>query len=392
VLRGRRIVLGVAGGIAAFKAVYLARRLIERGAEVRVVMTAGATKFVGPQSFAAITGTPPITSLFGADLISPHTELARWADCLVIAPATANLIAQVANGHSSNALAATALAADVPVVLAPAMHTEMWEHPAVQRNIATLEKDGVILVGPTSGELAGGDAGVGRMVEPEEIVAATESAFDQSMGGWHVVISAGGTREAIDPVRYIGNRSSGKMGYAIADAASRRGARVTLVTTSTLAPPPNVTVVPVESAEEMAAAIWDITPEADVVVMAAAVADFRPARIADAKLARVDGPPEIRLEPTPNILAGVVERRNRATVVGFAAETGSLDRATGKAMTYGVDLLVANDVAAEGSGFGTETNQVTFIGPDGSQEPQPLVSKADVAEALCDRLIALRSA
>ncbi|MDH3500822.1 MAG: bifunctional phosphopantothenoylcysteine decarboxylase/phosphopantothenate--cysteine ligase CoaBC [Acidimicrobiia bacterium] len=391
-LRGRRIVLGVAGGIAAFKAVYLARRLIERGAEVRVVMTAGATKFVGPQSFAAITGTPPITSLFGADLISPHTELARWADCLVIAPATANLIAQVANGHSSNALAATALAADVPVVLAPAMHTEMWEHPAVQRNIATLEKDGVILVGPTSGELAGGDAGVGRMVEPEEIVAATESAFDQSMGGWHVVISAGGTREAIDPVRYIGNRSSGKMGYAIADAASRRGARVTLVTTSTLAPPPNVTVVPVESAEEMAAAIWDITPEADVVVMAAAVADFRPARIADAKLARVDGPPEIRLEPTPNILAGVVERRNRATVVGFAAETGSLDRATGKAMTYGVDLLVANDVAAEGSGFGTETNQVTFIGPDGSQEPQPLVSKADVAEALCDRLIALRSA
>ena len=390
-LAGRNIVLGVAGGIAAFKSVYLARRFIEAGAAVRVVMTEGATRFIGTQSFAAITGTEPVTSLFDAEMVSPHTELARWADVVVVAPATANAIAQIANGHAPNALAATVLAADAAVVVAPAMHTEMWEQQSVQRNVATLRADGVHIVGPTAGSLAGGDVGAGRMVEPEEIVEAAIATFDRSMAGWKVVVSAGGTREAIDPVRYIGNRSSGKMGYAIAAAARLRGADVVLVSSSSLDQPAGVTVVSVESAEEMATAVWKHIDDADVVVMAAAVADFRPVNREGTKLSRMAGPPEVVLEPTPNILAGVVERTTDAIVVGFAAETGSLERATKKAMSYGVDLLVANDVAATGSGFGTDTNQVTFIGPDGLHEPMPLATKADVASVLCDRIVALRT-
>ena len=390
-LRGRNIVLGVAGGIAAFKAVYLARRLVEAGAVVRVVMTDGATEFIGPQTFAAIVGEPPIVSLFDSHLVSPHTELARWADAIVVAPATANVIGQFANGLAPNALAATLLAADVPIVMAPAMHTEMWEQPSVARNVEMLRADGAHMVGPVDGSLAGGDTGRGRMVEPEEIVVALRGALDGSMRGHKVVVSAGGTREAIDPVRYIGNRSSGKMGFAIAAAAAARGADVVLVSSSSLPAPAGVKVVAVESAEDMAEAVWGQAGDADVVVMAAAVADFRPKDAADTKLARTDGPPQIELEPTPNILSGVVQRAAGATVVGFAAETGSLDRATRKAMTYGVDLLVANDVAAAGSGFGTDTNQVTFITPDGVHDALPLMTKAEVADALLDRVAALRA-
>ncbi len=391
-LRGRRIVLGVAGGIAAFKSVYLARRLIEAGAEVKVVMTAGATEFIGEQTFAAVTGSGPVVSLFGDDLVSPHTELARWAELMVVAPATANVLAQLAHGHAPNAVTATVLAADVPLVLAPAMHTEMWEQPAVQRNVATLQSDGAIIVGPVSGALAGGDTGAGRMVEPEEIVAAIAGAFGQPMAGWKFVVSAGGTREAIDPVRFIGNRSSGKMGYAVAEAALRRGADVTLVSAASLPAPAGVTLIPAESAEDMARVVWDHAAAADVVVMTAAVADFRPAKVAESKLARTDGPPDIVLEPTPNILAGLVERATGATIVGFAAETGSLERAVHKAKTYGVDLLVANDVEEPGSGFGTDTNQVTFITPDGVSDPQPLLTKQEVADRLCERIVTIRGA
>lgn len=390
-LHGRRLVLGIAGGVAAFKAVYLARRLVEAGADVRAVMTKGSLEFVGAQSLAAVTGAPVITTLFGADSVSPHTELAQWADAMVVAPATANIIAKVANGVSDDALAATLLAFDGPVVMAPAMHTEMWEQPATQRNMDTLKADGRTIVGPVEGALAGGDTGPGRMVEPEEIVAATAGVFDQSFGGLAVIVTAGGTREAIDPVRYLGNRSSGKMGHAVAAAAAKRGARVTLVTTSGLEAHPGVEVVPVESAEEMAGEVWARADSAQVVILAAAVADFRPADAAAQKLQRTDGPPEVTLEPTPNVLTGTVERRTPdMTIVGFAAETGSLERAMTKATTYGVDLLVANDVAAEGSGFGTDTNAVTLIKPDGSAETLELMPKAEVAESILDRVAEIR--
>jgi len=354
-------------------------------------MTAGALKFVGEQSFASITGEPVVTSLFGASMVSPHTELARWADAIVVAPATANIMAKVANGVSDDALAATVLAFEGPVVLAPAMHSEMWEQPATQRNVALLVGDGRTLVGPVSGSLAGGDQGVGRMVEPESIVEAVASVFDRSFADIHVLVTAGGTREPIDPVRYVGNRSSGKMGHAVATAAAQRGARVTLVTSSDLSVHPAVDVVRVETAEEMADAAWEQSDATDVAILAAAVADFRPSDVASSKLSRTAGPPSLVLEPTSNVLAGLVQRRHSGMViVGFAAETGSLDRAKSKATTYGIDLLVANDVSSPGSGFGTETNAVTLLAPDGSAEPLPLMAKADVAEAILDRVAELR--
>ena len=390
-LHGRRIVLGISGGVAAFKAVYLARRLIEAGCTVKALMTAGALKFVGAQSLAAITGNPVTTSLFGQASVSPHTELAGWADAIVVAPATANIIAKVSQGLSDDALAATILAFEGPVAMAPAMHTEMWQQPATQRNIEQLVRDGRRVIGPTSGALAGGDVGEGRMVEPEEIVAAVAEMFDSTLAGLTVLVTAGGTREPIDPVRYIGNRSSGKMGHAVADEAARRGARVLLVTTSSVDVLDAVEVVRVESAAEMAEAVWSRADGVDVAVLAAAVADFRPSSPADTKLARTDGPPQIPLEPTPNVLAGLVERiGGTATIVGFAAETGSLDRAVDKATTYGLNLLVANDVSKPESGFGTDTNEVSLVSPDGTVEPLELMSKLGVAQAIWNRVTDLR--
>ena len=392
-LYGRRLLLGVSGGIAAYKSVYLARRLVEAGAEVRTVMTSGALRFVGEQTLAAVTGSQVITSLYGATEVSPHTELARWADALVVAPATANVLAKVANGLSDDALTATIAAFEGPVVMAPAMHSEMWRQPAVRRNVQTLKNDGRHLVGPVSGALAGGDSGVGRMVEPEEIVLAAAGVFDTSLAGLTVLVTAGGTREAIDPVRYVGNRSSGKMGHALAEEAAARGARVILVTTAPgVVLPGPVEIVPVESAQDMACEVWSRAPVMDVAVLAAAVADFRPVDVAGAKLARTDGPPRVVLEPTPNVLAGLVERIGAGvTVVGFAAETGSLDRAVRKAASYGVDFLVANDVTLPGSGFGTDTNQVSIIFPDGRQEVLELMSKRGVAAEVWSRVSDLRS-
>ncbi len=389
-LAGRRIVLGVTGGIAAYKAAYLARRLVEAGAEVRSILTEAGSEFLGPQTLAAITGNPPIGSYFGEPDVSPHTNLARWADAIVIAPATTATIARLAGGISNDVLVGTVLAAQVPVVVAPAMHTEMWEHPSTRRNITTLEADGYVIVGPDAGALAGGDSGPGRLVEPEVIVAALDAALTGDLDGWSVVVSAGGTREAIDPVRYIGNRSSGKMGNAIATAAARRGATVTLVTSA--APPDErgIDVIPVESAQEMADAVWTAAKKADVAVMAAAVADFRPRDPGTAKLRRADGAPEIELEPTPDILAGVAAMEPRPFLIGFAAEAGSLDGAIAKATSKGVDLLVGNDVSRAGSGFGTDTNEVTVIEPDGTADSWPVMSKHDVADRLWDRIIEMR--
>ena len=390
-LAGRRIVLGVTGGVAAYKAAYLARRLVERDAVVKTIMTASARQFLGPHTLTAVTGTTPVTDFFGAEHESPHTQLARWADLIVVVPATASSLARMASGLSEDVLTATVLATTAPVLLAPAMHTEMWDHPATQRNIEILRADGHHIIGPATGALAGGDHGAGRLVDPDVLLVAIEAVLAGEMSGWTVLVSSGGTHESIDPVRFIGNRSSGKMGNAIANEASRRGARVVLVSTAPEGADAAVEVVVVESSQEMAEAVWSHATNADVAVLAAAVADFRPIATSGEKLRRKDGPPEFELEPTPDILAGVAAMEDRPFLVGFAAESGSLDRAVEKARTKGVDLLVGNDISADGSGFGSETNQVVLITPDGSEDPWPLLPKSEVAARLWDRVAAMRS-
>ena len=386
-LAGRHIVLAVTGGVAAYKSALLCRLLLEEGADVRVAMTEEASNFIGPATFASLTGKTVVRSLFESDLTSPHTDLGRWADLVIVAPATAATMARLASGLSEETVSTTLLATRAPILLAPAMHTEMWEHPATQRNWQTLKQDGHHFVGPESGALAGGDSGPGRMAEPEEILAAALGVLPSDLRGMQVLVTAGGTREAIDPVRYIGNRSSGRMGHALADEAARRGAEVTLVTTSSLPTLPGVGVIRVESAQEMAEAVAAVP--ATVAVMAAAVADFRPTDQVATKLARADGPPEIHLEPTPDVLAAVHARSERPFLVGFAAETGDLSRAVEKARRKGVDLLVANDVTEEGAGFAVDTNRVTIVEADGRTTDWELMSKAAVATRLWD-LIAER--
>ena len=389
---GRRVVLGVTGGVAAYKAPYLARRLIEQGAQVRTVMTSTALKFVGAATLGAVTGSDPITDLFTDSDVSPHTTLAAWAEVIVIAPATASTIAKLATGQSSNALTATVLAARSPIVVAPAMHSEMWEHPATRDNVARLESFGYHIVPPQIGALAGGDVGVGRLAETEDIVEAVTGVLtSQDLDGLTILITAGGTREPIDPVRYIGNRSSGKMGNALASRAAARGAHVILVTAAGTRPVGGaIEAVAVETASEMADHVWDRASECDIVVMAAAVADFRPSDPSDEKIRRAEGLPTIDLEPTPDILAGVDELDARPFLVGFAAEVGSIDAAVEKARHKHVDLMVANDVALPGSGFGTDTNEVTLILGNGETTPLPLMSKDQVADAIWDTVLEQR--
>lgn len=390
-LAGRRILLGISGGVAAFKAAYLARRLIEAGADLEVVMTEGSQQFVGPQTLAAISGKPVHTDLFDGLTPSPHTDLGRWADVIVVAPATASLLARVASGDGRDLLSVTLLASNAHKVFAPAMHTEMWEQPSTQRNVARLIEDGVHMAGPTEGALTSGDTGAGRMVEPEEIVEEVIRILGAGdMVGLNVLVTAGGTREPIDPVRYVGNRSSGKMGNAIALDAAKRGAKVILVTTAPPAVHTNITAVAVESAEEMADATWSHLEGLDVAVMAAAVADFRPGASSASKMSRTDGPPVLSMESTPDVLGGVVERSPDTFVIGFAAEVGSLDRAIEKAARKKVDLLVANDVARTDSGFGTDTNRVSIVGPGGDVDQWPTLPKAEVASRLWDLVIERR--
>ena len=383
-LSGRRILLCVTGGVAAYKSAYLARRLVESGADVRAAMTDAALEFVGPQTFAAITGSHPVTSLFSVESVSPHTEMARWADLAIVAPATAATIGRLATGTSSDMVTATLLATKAPVLIAPAMHTEMWEHPATQRNITQLRADGHFLVGPNEGALAGGDVGIGRVAEPEEILEAASAILAGDGGGRSVLITAGGTREPIDPVRFIGNRSSGKMGHAVAEEAIRRGYDVTLVTTSDIPVHAAAKVVTVESAAEMLDAVSGT--ETDIAVMTAAVADFRPAELHQVKLARSEGLGPIEVVENPDILATVVAREPRPYVVGFAAETGDVRRAVEKAERKDVDLLVYNDVSEPGSGFGTDTNRVVLISRGGETETLPLLTKPEVAMRLWDRI------
>lgn len=383
-LQGRRVLLAVTGGVAAYKSAFLARRLVEAGAEVRVILTESATEFIGAQTFAAITSTQPYTALFGGTTVSPHTDLARWCDVAIVAPATASTIGKMANGISMDLVSATLLATRSPVLIAPAMHTEMWEHPATQRNIKTLQGDGYHFIGPASGALAGGDVGVGRVSEPDEIVEAVEAMLSPEDSALRVLVTAGGTREPLDPVRYLGNRSSGKMGHAIADEASRRGFNVTLVTASDMSSLPAIKVVAVETADEMLEAVTGVACE--IAIMAAAVADFRPSESNKRKISRSDGLDSIDLTPTPDVLASVVARDPTPFVVGFAAETGEVSRAVEKALEKKVDLLVYNDVTEPGSGFGTDTNRVVVIDGDAHTESWPLMSKKEVASRLMDRI------
>lgn len=395
-LAGKRVVLGVTGGIAAYKAVEISRRLVDAGAHVVPVMTEGAEKFLGATTLSALASEPVRTRLWDdPDTPIPHTRLGQGADLVLVAPATARLIAALRMGLSTDLLTNVLLATRAPVMVCPAMHTEMWEHPAVVDNIATLRARGVHIVDPESGRLAGGDVGAGRLASPESIVAAVERLFTPpDLAGLRVVISAGGTREPIDAVRVIANRSSGKQGYALAAEAAQRGATATLVSTVDLPAPSGVEVVAVETAAEMEAAMQRLAPASDVVVMAAAVADFRPKQAAPNKLKKQDGPPEIVLEPTPDILAGLGAVKPVGQIlVGFAAETDDLvANARRKLVAKHLDLIVANDVGAEATGFRHDTNAVTILSNDAGPQVVPLADKRTIAAAVFDRIVSIRSA
>jgi phosphopantothenoylcysteine decarboxylase/phosphopantothenate--cysteine ligase len=396
---GRNVVLGVTGGIAAYKAVEVCRRLVDEGAHVVPVLTDDALRFVGEVTFSALASEPCRHSMWDDVEPIPHTRLGQGADLVLVAPATARFLGCYAAGIADGLLLATVLATRAPVVVCPAMHSEMWEHPAVQDNVSTLARRGVHLVLPSEGRLAGGDVGTGRMAEPVDITEAVIEVLQassrpgtpraQDLGGRRVLVSAGGTREPIDPVRFIGNRSSGKQGHAVAEAASERGAKVVLVTTTGQPGPAGATVVHVETASEMESALLEQAAHADVVVMAAAVADFRPKESNAKKLARSDGLPEIVLEPTSDILTELGRRRGEGQVlVGFAAETHEvLERAAAKLAAKGADLIVANDVSSPGAGFDHDTNAVTILGADGSRTEVPLASKREVADVVLDTVV-----
>ena len=386
------MVLGIAGGIAAYKAVEVCRRLEDAGCEVAPVLTEAATHFVGALTFSALASHEAATSLFGnpSDPI-PHTRLGQWADVVVVAPATADLLARYAAGMSNDLLTATLLATRAPVVVCPAMHTEMWEHASVRDNLALLRDRGVRVVGPDEGRLAGGDEGAGRLAAPERIVEAVRDVLASTEGplaGRTVLVTAGGTREAIDAVRVITNRSSGRQGHAIAEEAARRGAKVVLVTASHLATRHSALLerIEVETAAQMRAEVLAAAPTADAVVMAAAVADFRPAQPSSDKLRRTDGIPQLVLEPTEDILAEVVASAPAGqVVVGFAAESGdALAGGRAKLAKKRCQLLVVNDVSAPSVGFDHPTNEVVILGDDGSERHVALSSKQEVASAVLD--------
>ena len=418
-LDGRLVLLCVTGSIAAYKSAELARALVATGADVQPLMTHSAQAFLGPLTLQTLTRRRPMTDPLELlpDQRIAHIVAADSADVILVAPATARWLAAMANGLADDVVTATCLASAAPVVIAPAMDGEMYGHPATQANVEKLRSYGYTIVEPEFGPLASGQVGRGRLAEPAEILAAVHRAVEgrpirqpkpeqrppvatpeptPDLEGWHIVVTAGGTAEPIDPVRYIGNRSSGKMGVAIAQAALARGARVSLIHGLVSVPMPDAAeLISTSTAAEMERAVLASIADADALVMAAAVADFRPRTAAASKLARAAGL-TLELEPTNDILAeAVAAARSMArppVVVGFAAETGSLDRAREKAERKGVDLLVANDVAEEGSGFGTDTNRVTIIVPGEPDEAWPLMSKASVAGKLLDRIVGIRSA
>ena len=406
------VVLGVSGGIAAYKACSLLRLLTESGADVQVVPTAAALHFVGEATWAALSGNPVHTAVWDDVHEVPHVRLGRQADLVVVAPATADLLARAAHGLADDLLTATLLTARCPVLLAPAMHTEMWQHPATVANVATLRGRGVVVVDPDSGRLTGADSGPGRLPEPEQLFEhcrrllapplARSGVVGDGLSGRRVLVSAGGTREPLDPVRYLGNRSSGRMGIALAAAAAARGAQVTLVAANVepagvLEPglPADVTVLAVETAEQLRQQMLTRAEAADVIVMAAAVADFRPVGAATHKIKKGDGDDDgltLELERTPDVLVELVGSREvrdaQQLIVGFAAETGDdhasvLDHARAKLHRKGCDLLVVNDVSG-GKVFGRPDTQVTVLVAGGSQVDIPAGSKYDAAQAIWD--------
>jgi phosphopantothenoylcysteine decarboxylase/phosphopantothenate--cysteine ligase len=402
-----RVVLGVTGGIAAYKACELLRRLTESGHDVTVVPTTAALEFVGAPTWAALSGKPVSTSVWDDVHLVPHVRIGQGADLVVVAPATADLLAKAAHGLANDLLTNTLLTARCPVVLAPAMHTEMWEHPATQANVATLRSRGVLVIEPAEGRLTGKDTGKGRLPEPGEIfdvcldvlaragAGASTGSLERDLAGRHVVVSAGGTREYLDPVRFLGNRSSGLQGYALARTAHARGAEVTLVAANvTLADPAGVKVVHVETTAELRTEVLAAAAAADAVVMAAAPADFRPSEFSGAKIKKADdgSAPSIGLVQNPDILSELSHHRPRpeAVIVGFAAETGDAtgsvrELATAKLARKGCDLLVVNDVSG-GAVFGSPDNEAVILAADGEATDVPLGSKMAVAHAIWDQV------
>ncbi|MGX1758073.1 bifunctional phosphopantothenoylcysteine decarboxylase/phosphopantothenate--cysteine ligase CoaBC [Streptomyces lydicus] len=398
-----RVVLGVSGGIAAYKACELLRRLTESGHDVRVVPTASALHFVGEATWSALSGNPAGTEVWESVHEVPHVRIGQGADLVVVAPATADLLAKAAHGLADDLLTNTLLTARCPVVFAPAMHTEMWEHPATQENVATLRRRGALVIDPAVGRLTGVDTGKGRFPDPAEIfafcrrvLARGERAAEQDLAGRRVVVSAGGTREPLDPVRYLGNRSSGKQGYALARTAAARGAHVTLVAGNTELPDPaGVDVIRIGTARQLHEAMRKAAADADAVVMAAAVADFRPAVYANGKIKKVEGqePEPVTLVRNPDILAELSAERARPgqLVVGFAAETDDvLANGRAKLARKGCDLLVVNEVG-EHKAFGSAENEAVILAADGSETPVPYGPKEDLADTVWD-LVAPRLA
>ncbi len=389
-LQGRRIVLGVSGGIAAYKAIEVCRRLVDLGAHVIPILTDAAHNMVGPTTFTALASEPVKTSLWNDSDPIPHTRMGQTADAIVVCPATARILSDLRTGRSADLLSATLVATAAPVVVCPAMHTEMWEHPAVEENIEVLRNRGVVIVPPEEGRLAGGDIGKGRLADPATVVEAVLGLFsDGPLSGRSVMISAGGTREPLDPVRYIGNRSSGKQGHALAEVALSMGAEVTLVTTSDLGSSSRIDRVDVETAAEMHEAITSRSATKDVVIMSAAVADFRPLGASTQKIKKADGTPTVLLEQTVDILGELGANKPAGQVlVGFAAETENMrDNALGKLKRKGADLLVANDVSAPGVGFAHDTNAVTIFGSDGSVREVSLNDKSAIATAVLEAAV-----
>lgn len=391
---GARVVLGVSGGIAAYKSGWVARLLAAAGAEVDVVMTRAATQFIAPVTFEALTGRAVHTDLFSPGRALDHIHLARDADALVVAPATADFLARAAHGRADDLLAACVLATTAPVILCPAMNDAMWAHAQTQRNVSHLRDLGYTVVDPDVGPLAAGEgSGPGRMPEPETIVAHVGRVLDDaSFRGRTVVVTAGPTREPIDPVRFLSNRSSGKMGTAIASAAWRRGARVVLIAGPLEVPAPvGPSLVRVETTGEMAEAVRQALPDAHALIMAAAPADFRAADPAASKIKKADGPASIALATTTDILACTVRHRPPGLVtVGFALETDHLlDSARAKLADKQLDLIVANSAREPDAGFGADTNRVTILAPDGSADAMPVMSKTSLADVILDRVEAL---
>ncbi|MBR1975890.1 MAG: bifunctional phosphopantothenoylcysteine decarboxylase/phosphopantothenate--cysteine ligase CoaBC [Phascolarctobacterium sp.] len=398
-LNGKKIALGVTGGIAVYKAVDLVSRLRKQGAEVRVIMTEHAQQFVTPLTFKEISGNKVAVSMWDSnqEFNVEHISLANWADAFVVAPATANILAKMANGIADDLLSTTLLAAQAPIIVCPAMNTGMYQNPITQENIAKLEAHGVTVMPPAVGYLACGVSGPGRLPEPQQIVEFIDDFFakkDGDMVGLKVLVTAAGTREPIDPVRFVGNRSSGKMGYAIAQAAAQRGAEVLLVTgPSALAIPANVKGVKVETTNEMLEAVMEAYDKMDVVIKAAAVADYRPRDVADQKIKKkTDDALTVVMDKNPDILKELGARKAHQVLVGFAAETQNLlDNAREKIVKKNLDMIVANDVTAAGAGFNTDTNIVKFLYPSGEVRSLEQMAKTEVANLLLDAVMELKA-